>query len=403
MSKDFRSASPPRAFGIQIGETDYCISWLPIGGYVKIAGIIDESMDTEFTKSEPQPWEYRSKPIWQRMLVMSGGVIMNIILAIGIFWYLNFTLGTFERPTNEIGFVSPNSIAEKIGIKVDDKIISLNDKKINSWDEINSNLIEGIGSSVKFNIERNGQQITLEGSGAFLSDLVKEPFGIYPAQTEAIVMQVSKNDPADKIGLKNNDVIVKINESLVFNEQQVIENIKPNAGKEISIVWKRNEKLISSKVTPNQNGMIGISLSSRYNGPVTKKSFGLIESFTVSFKNVFKAVNLFYTSIWNIITGKLSFTQSFGGPVKIAQIATSTAESGITNFLGFLAFLSINLAVMNFLPIPALDGGHMVILFIEIITRKPLSDKRQMQIQQVGWYLLLALMVFMIINDFIKI
>ena len=398
----FSIGFPPRAFGIKIGETDYCISWIPFGGYVKIAGIIDESMDTKFVESKPEPWEYRSKPVWQRMIVMSGGVIMNIILAIGIFWYLNFNYGAVERPVNQIGFVTPNSIAERIGIKAEDKIISINKNKIKNWDDINLFLIDDFGSNATFEIQRDSQKINLEATGAFLADISKSPFGIYPSNTEAIVSSVMSGQPAENIGLKANDVIIRINENLVFNEQQVIEHIRPNAKKEITIVWKRNEKILSSTVKPNEDGKIGIGLSSRYTGPVVKKSFSLTASFERAFTNVFAAVNTFYTSIASLISGNISFKESFGGPVKVAQMASQTANNGLISFLAFIAFFSINLAVINFLPIPALDGGHMVVLLIEMITRKPLSFKTQMIIQKVGWYFLLALMIFVVVNDFLN-
>jgi regulator of sigma E protease len=136
----FSLGFPPRAFGKKIGETDYCISWIPVGGYVKIAGMIDESFDTEFLNKEPQPWEFRSKPIWQRMIVISAGVIMNLLLAVFIFWGIIFHEGKTIRPVTEIGYIAQNSIAQKSGLHVGDKIISINSHPVKQWDEIESTI-----------------------------------------------------------------------------------------------------------------------------------------------------------------------------------------------------------------------------------------------------------------------
>ena len=152
----FSLGFPPRAFGKKIGETDYCISWIPIGGYVKIAGMIDESFDTEFLNKEPQPWEFRSKPIWQRMIVISAGVIMNLLLAIFIFWGIIFHQGKMIRPVTEIGYVAPNSPAAKSGLHIGDKIVSINNHPVKQWDEIESMLyIESVTHDLTIQVHRS--------------------------------------------------------------------------------------------------------------------------------------------------------------------------------------------------------------------------------------------------------
>lgn len=396
----FSIGFPPRAFGKKIGETDYCVSWIPIGGYVKIAGMIDESFDTEFINKEPQPWEFRSKPIWQRMIVISAGVIMNIFLAIAIFWGINYFNGGYFRQTTEVGYVIPNSAAEKAGFVPGDRIRSINDKAIDHWDAIQTALyVDLIGDDLTFQIERSGTVSTLAVSHTAVPDISDAAFGLLPGFTEAIIADVLKNKPAEAAGLQPGDIILSMNGQRVINQFQVTRIIKSNAGKKIDLELKRGSETVKAGVTPTAEGIIGISIDSRYSGPVQHVSYGLFASFPKGVSDVYEATKLFGNSIWRIIVGKASLPKSVGGPIKIAQMATRTAEVGIMSFLGFMALLSISLAVMNILPFPALDGGHLVMLIYEAIIGKPIPHKVQQTVQQAGVVLLLTFMAFVIYND----
>ncbi|MEK7671981.1 MAG: site-2 protease family protein, partial [Bacteroidota bacterium] len=168
----FSLGFPPRAFGKQIGETDYCVSWIPIGGYVKIAGMIDESFDTEYLNQEPQPWEYRSKPIWQRMIVISAGVIMNVLLAIAIFWGINYVQGRSVWDTTEVGYVLEGSPAEAAGLKGGDKILKINNQPIANWDDVRNHIyLENIGNDLNFTVLRNGQEVAVKAPQQVLKGL----------------------------------------------------------------------------------------------------------------------------------------------------------------------------------------------------------------------------------------
>ncbi len=398
----FSIGFPPRAFGKKIGETDYCVSWIPIGGYVKIAGMIDESFDTEFINSEPQPWEFRSKPIWQRMIVISAGVIMNLFLAIAIFWGINYLNGGYFRQTTEVGYVIPNSAAEKAGFVPGDKIRSINDKAIDHWDAIQTAMyVDLIGDDLTFQIERGGTVSTLAVSHTAVPDISDAAFGLLPGFTEAIIADVLKNKPAEAAGLHPGDVILSMNGQRVINQFQVTHIIKSNAGKKIDLELKRGSETVKAAVTPTAEGIIGISIDSRYSGPVQHVRYGLFASLPKGVSDVYEATKLFANSIWRIISGKASLPKSVGGPIKIAQMATRTAEVGIMSFLGFMALLSISLAVMNILPFPALDGGHLVMLIYEAIFRKPIPHKVQQTVQQAGVVLLLTFMAFVIYNDIV--
>jgi regulator of sigma E protease len=205
--------------------------------------------------------------------------------------------------------------------------------------------------------------------------------------------------PAAKAGFLAGDIIVSINGVQVFNQEHVINVVGANPGKQVTVIIKRNNELKTVPVTPSPEGRIGITVGSRYNGPILTRSYGLFESFPRGVTQTISATSLYAHSIWQLIAGKAEFTKSVGGPVKIAQMATRSAEVGIISFLAFTALLSISLAVMNILPFPALDGGHLIVLLYEAVFRKPLPNTVQIRIQQAGMAILLAFMVFVLYND----
>lgn len=383
------------------GNTDYRISAFPIGGYVKISGMVDESLDTEFEATEPQPWEYRAKPVWQRMIVISAGVIMNILLAIAIFWGINYAQGEQFWQTNEIGMVVKNTPAEKAGLHIGDKILAINGEQIEHWEAIQTAIyFDNIGKDLSIKIDRSGNTQTLELSHNDIPDISESSFfGIMPTHTEAFISLVISGKPADKAGLLADDIILSINGIKIFNQSDVVTIVKNNPLKPISMEIKRKEEVKTLSVTPSEEGLIGIQIGSRYTGPILEKKYSLLESFPRGVNQTFGATTLFIHSIWQLIVGKAEFSKSVGGPVKIAQMATRSAEIGIMSFLAFMALLSISLAVMNILPFPALDGGHVIVLLYEAIFRKPLPHIIQIRIQQVGMILLLSFMAFVIYND----
>ncbi|HTR81702.1 MAG TPA: RIP metalloprotease RseP [Bacteroidota bacterium] len=396
----FSIGFPPRAFGKKIGETDYCVSWIPVGGYVKIAGMVDESFDTEFIEHEPQPWEFRSKPIWQRMIVISAGVTMNIFLAVAIFWGINYVNGGLFRQTTDIGYVVPASAAEKAGFKEGDKVVSINGEKIDHWDAIQSAIyVDFAGDDLNVDVERNGSIQTLAVPHSIVPDISDASFGLLPDFTQPEIIEVLKGKPAEAAKVEPGDIIRSIDHQNVINQYQVTQIIKANAGRKIEFALERDSQIVRTQITPSAEGLIGISIETRYVGPILHLHYGLFESFPKGVSDVYGAMKLFVNSIWHIVVGKASFAKSFGGPIKIAQMATRTAEVGLMSFLGFMALLSISLAVMNILPFPALDGGHLVMLAYEAIFGKPIPHKVQQAVQQAGVVLLLTFMAFVIYND----
>jgi regulator of sigma E protease len=396
----FSIGFPPRAFGKMFGDTDYCVSWIPVGGYVKIAGMIDESFDTDFLAQEPQPWEFRAKPVWQRMLVIAGGVIMNILLAVAIFWGINYIQGKQVRETTEIGSVLEGSAAASAGLQRGDRVVSVNGTAVSDWDAILSGVyIDHTGEDIDFTVVRHGAQMQVRIMRASIPDPTESAFGIVPVNTEILVTTVQAGLPADKMGLKPGDILLSINGAPLGADTQVKPLIQANAGKPTQMEWQRGKERLSGTTIPTADGMIGIGYALRYNGPVRSVKFSLLESFPRAWNDVYSVSILFMKQVGQIITGKIAFSQSVGGPIKIAQMATQTAELGILTYLGFMALLSMSLAILNFLPFPALDGGHMVFLVYEAVFRREVPVKVRMALQKAGFILLLAFMAFVVYND----
>jgi regulator of sigma E protease len=220
-----------------------------------------------------------------------------------------------------------------------------------------------------------------------------------PAHTEIVVSTVEPGKPADKLGLKPLDVLLSLNGTPVMYDKGVIDAVKANAGKPLLVEWKRNDQMMSGTTTPTEDGRIGISFRSRYTGPVTQIRYSLLEALPRGAIDIVNIGGLFAQQIWQLVNGKVAFSQSVGGPIRIAQMATQTAELGILTYLGFMALLSVSLAILNILPFPALDGGHLVFLLYEGIFRREIPVKVKLGLQKAGFVLLLAFMAFVVYND----
>ncbi len=400
----FSIGFPPRAFGKQIGETDYCVSWIPIGGYVKIAGMIDESFDTEFLSKPPEPWEYRSKPVWQRMIVISAGVIMNLLLAVLIFWAINYIRGSAVLETTTIGYVVEQSAASQAGLQAGDRVLDVNGMPVQNWDQLRSDLyIETMGKDLTITVQRGAEQRQIFIPRSHIPEPTdasfEATFGIIPDQTQIVVNSVEPGKPADQAGLKPLDVLVSMNGTPIRYTEKVREIVQASAGKPLKMEWKRGTELISGTAVPTSEGKIGISFGAQYTGPVKRIKYTLLEALPRGFIDIAKVSGGFVEQIWLLITGKTSFSQSVGGPIKIAQMATQSAEMGLLTYLAFIALLSVSLAVLNIIPFPALDGGHLLFLVYEGLFKREIPVRVKMGLQRAGFVLLLAFMAFVVYND----
>lgn len=392
----------PKDFDTQ-GFTDYRLSLLPLGGYVKIAGMVDESFDTKFAGTEPKPYEFRAKKTLPKLFVITAGVMMNLSLTILIFWGINFFQGKEIAKSTTIAIVDKGTIAEKAGFQSLDKILSVNNVPVKDWDEVVDRIfIDDQSSDVKLNVERNGIVQFLDIQRKFITENSQNGFFLFPYPTQAIVVEVLKNSPAQDAGMKSGDLILSLDSISIKESTQITNIIAVNKDKSIPIVLLRDIDTVRTSVKPAMDGKIGISHSVAYVGEIEYRTYGFFESIPLAITRAKDFTVIFFSMMKKVFTGKLAFKEAFGGPVKIAQFAARSADTGGVAFLYFLAMLSLNLAIINILPFPVLDGGHFVIILLEGIFRRELPIKIKMVIQNIGFALLLLLMAFIIYNDVIS-
>ncbi|NBC19073.1 MAG: RIP metalloprotease RseP [Bacteroidetes bacterium] len=405
----FSVGFPPKIFGKQIGETEYVVGATPLGGYVKIAGMVDESMDTDYMQSEPEPWEFRSKPVWQRIIVISAGVIFNVILAAFIFSGLKMAYGETQRIATDDGtiYVEESSLAYDIGLRTGDQLLNISGKPYDPYSGLQS-LEALMADSLTVTVARTGDTLTFEGPQDIMTQLSRRgALGI--DTTPSMVGQVMPDSPAAEAGLQPGDRIVTINGREARFWVQMSEVIQDEGSEPISVTWVRpdsatatpGDSTISAMITPttaNGDGrpVIGITWATR------TTEYGAGAAVLAGIGDTWSNTKLIITNLKRVITGRESFRENIGGPVMVAVVTKEAAEAGARNFWFIVAMLSITLAIVNILPIPALDGGHLVFLLYEGITRREPSLKVRTVMQQIGMVLLLTLMVFLIFNDILR-
>jgi regulator of sigma E protease len=398
----FTTGDLPKDFDMK-GHTDYRLSMLPLGGYVKIAGMVDESFDNSFANTEPKPYEFRAKPTYQKLFVITAGVLMNLILAIVIFANINFFQGKQIIKTTSIGFITEESAAYDVGFRSGDKVISINDKPIEDWRSIYTALFLDESDAVKnVTVIRDSSETTFSVTADVLGEASQSEFYLPWAEVSPVISGVVEDSPANDAGLKSGDIFIAINNLKVKNTTETIDVISSNPDVEMPLTMLRGSDTIRTAVTPGIDGKIGISLTDTYTGAIEYEEYTLIAAFTAGIENVVQYVAVTFDYMKRVFVGKLEVSQAFGGPVKIAQIAAESADMGVIPYLRFLAALSLSLAILNILPFPVLDGGHFVIILIEGIIRREIPIKIKIAIQNFGFIILLMLMAFIVYNDIIS-
>ncbi len=400
----FFDAWGKKLFSFTKNGTEYGIGWLPLGGYVKISGMIDESMDTEQLKQEPQEWEFRSKKPWQRLIIMLGGVTVNFVLAYLIFVFLSFTYGDKYLANDQLkdGIVVPAFIEEQIGLKTGDKIVSIDGEIPEQFNDIRANLL--FGEEVIVN--RNGVNKTLHIPVNFLGTLVDaDAKSLIDFPRPVVVGMIQEDSPNLNSGLKANDILIEI-EGKKVNYTQFAEVLKSKANQTISMMVmnaKKEKRVVNVKVS--KEGKLGIAITSLSAADLDKlgfytlstKKYTFLESFgggATKFMSKLKLMGKNLKAIGNPKTGAYKGLGSF---VSIAKIFPTTWNWQI--FWNITAFLSIMLGMLNLLPIPALDGGHAMFVLYEMVTGKKPSDKFLEYAQMVGFVLMMTLFVYAFGND----
>ncbi|RDD31162.1 RIP metalloprotease RseP [Prosthecochloris sp. ZM] len=399
----------------QIGETEYGIGVFPLGGYVKIAGMVDESLDTDFQEKDPEPWEFRAKPVWQRLIVLAGGVVMNMVLAAAIFIGMASVFGESRTSTLNPAYVAKGSVYEAMGMQTGDRFVSVNGKQVSYWEDVLAPETFAAGS-LQYVVRRNGTNITIPAPQDILTRINdSQALGIRPLMPP-VIDQVLENQPAAEAGLKPGALITAIDATPVNDWSEVVALISENPGKQITVNWKYLDPAAdgtlnvdkirqsgiaeSAEVIPSDMGRIGIALKQTLS--IDHRKLNPVEATFYGIEQTWKMTSTTVMGFGKILTGKEDFRKSMGGPIKIARIANQSAEQGISSFLYFVALLSISLAFINILPIPALDGGQFVMNAVEGVMGREIPITIKMRIQQVGMALLLTLFMFFIINDIIN-
>ena len=393
-------------FKKKIGETVYGIGWIPLGGYVKISGMIDESMDTEQLKQEPKPWEFRSKPAWQRLIIMLGGVFVNFILGIFIYIMLMYSYGEKYLPNENVndGIWVQDSLAVRLGLQNGDKILSVDGQKIKKFSDITIEFINGNN----YTLERNGLIIEKELPVDFIDKLItrgKNAGMIVRPRSPFMFAEFQENSLNLDSELMDKDIVVAINGQSLKYQDEVENLLNKNKGKEISITVKRGENNKTFNLMVNENGKLGViiyglgftDLEKLGYYELANVNYSLAEAIPAGINKSYQTLTNYIKQLKKIFNPNTGAYKGLGGFISIGSIFPSTwsAES----FWNITAFLSIMLGFMNLLPIPALDGGHVVFTLWEIITRKKPSDKFLEYAQVTGFILLITLLIFANGND----
>ncbi|MBL7883744.1 MAG: RIP metalloprotease RseP [Bacteroidia bacterium] len=386
-------------FKFKKGETEYGIGWLPLGGYVKIAGMIDESMDKEQMKLPPQPWEFRSKPAWQRLIVMVGGVTVNVILGVLIYAMVLFTWGEQYLPTKNVKYgVAVDTLGYQIGLRDGDKILSVDNKEVENIRKVPLEIILNKATSIQ--VERDGQKMNFDITEDDLSEMIKNKYMLVEPRFPFEVGMVIKGKAAEQAGILEGDKILAVNGISTIYFQDFVKVVQQNTNLPIDIQLIRNGDTLVKTAQVNEQGKIGIGHKSIDNYfELDTKTYGFFASFPAGIRKANETFSSYLKQMKVLFTVKDAHRE-IGGFASIAN--AYSPEWDWQSFWAFTAFLSIVLAIMNILPIPALDGGHVMFLLYEVITRRKPNEKLMEYAQYAGMILLLALLLYANGNDVVK-
>lgn len=398
-------------FKKKIGDTEYGLGWFPLGGYVTISGMIDENQDASKLSATPEPWEFRAKPAWQRLIVMLGGIIFNVITGIVIFVCLTYNNGKnyiSKEELNKNGIVALE-VGKAIGLETGDRILKVNGLDYEEFGDLRSSDVL-LGDNSYYTVLRDGQEIKVEIPGNIIEKLSDKNLGFIEPITEYEVGVVAnpeivedpeelKNYPAYAAGLAVGDKILSINGESTLFYHEVQEVLGKFKSQPVAMVIDRKGMIDTLNLVVNAEGKIGFGPL-----PLIKEEhvdYTLAEAIPLGTSRAFGVIIDNVKAFGKIFKGEVAASKTLSGPVGIAQLFGGYWDW--TRFWAMTGLISMALAFMNLLPIPALDGGHAVFLLVEIVTGKPVSEKVLERAQQVGMLILIALMIFTFGNDLFKV
>jgi regulator of sigma E protease len=388
----------PKLLSFTRGDTEYCVSLVPLGGYVKMAGESPED------SRSGAPDEFLSKTKWERFQVLVMGPIMNLALAwlvMAAVLYQGANLPAFEKDPVVIGTVTPQSVAANAGLVPGDRIVAVDGTPVSDWEQMWVAVLPKANRPVTFDVERGGQrtqvQITPKGIGKFEAGEI----GVMPVMHPEII-ETNQGEPAHQAGLRRGDVIMTANGERDVSRERVIELIRANEGKPLTLEVLRDGQLVPITVTPHKNGnvvRIGAQISAYQIRTVEPNP---VEALKLSAQQNWDWTKLIVKTLGGLFTRETSVKQLMG-PVAIGQLSGDAVEQGWTQLFGLMAMISLNLGLLNLMPVPVLDGGHITILALEGLSRRDFSMQVKEKMLLAGFVLLLTLMVTVIYNDLMRI
>jgi regulator of sigma E protease len=393
-------------FKKKIGETVYGIGWLPLGGYVKIAGMVDESMDKEQMKKPPQPWEFRSKPAWQRLIIMIGGVTVNVLVAFFIYAMILFTWGEEKLPNANAknGITVMDSVMYQMGLKDGDKILAVNEDPVPYFDDIPKKLLVG----ERVTVERDGKTQVVQLPVDLLGKLIEKKRSRTPLFTPRVPMIVgivADSSPALQVGLKPYDRIISVDSVTTPFFDNVRTELYAHRGQQVAMQIEREGRQITVNPTITSDGKLGVyhfSYSSELDSlgilKIERRKYGFFEAFPAGVRMAVDNLVFYIDQFRKILSPETGAYKGVGGFKSMGSIFPKHWGDWQA-FWSITAFFSIILAFMNLLPIPALDGGHVVFTLYEMVTGRKPNDKFLEYAQIVGMIFLLGLMVYANGND----
>jgi len=385
-------------FKKKIGDTVYGIGWLPLGGYVKISGMIDESMDKEQMEKPPEPWEFRSKPAWQRLIIMLGGVFVNFVLALIIYIFASFAYGDTDISAKSIkdGYLIDNPLLTDLGFKTGDNIVKVGEAEVVNYSDIRTNLI----GAETVTLKRDGAEQIITLPEDFLGQLsTSKDRRLFERRMPFMIGAVPDTSLNSKADLKAKDIILSVNGDKLRYSDQVVSKLKTLKGEAVTVEVLRDKETITKTLQVDSEGRFGV-INGSYPElfeelgyyDIIRKEYTLGESFGVGYAKFTNQITGYFGQLKLIFSPSTGAYKGVGGFKAIFDVFPNTWSWEA--FWGITAFLSIMLGVLNLLPIPALDGGHVMFLLYEMISGKKPSDKFMEYAQTVGFFILIALVLF---------
>jgi regulator of sigma E protease len=406
---------PRTRIGMKIGETDYCLSWIPFGGYVKMAGLEDEGPAGALEGSRedagiPRERTFDAKPLWARVWVISAGVLMNAVFAVAVYAVLAATYGVAHDPTVTVGEVRtadlPMGAAPLATLQPGDRILRINGDTMTGWLDIQDALLRAERTPIRIEVAGRAQPVLVDVPLSEQDNRAKLLRALVPWH-EPVVGEVLPGHPAQRAGLRRGDRILLAGTDTIPAWERFVRVVEQSAGQAVELAILRDGRRVEAAVTPRATRVTGPDGRSRTVGRigvsplVPVERFGAVGALGQGLRQAGSAGGIILFTLKGLLLGQLS-ARDLGGPILVGQLSGEVARLGIEPFLSFMALFSINLAILNLLPIPVLDGGHLVFLFIEGIRRRPLSIRQRQMATQIGFFVLVGIMLLALSNDVLR-